>query len=105
MKNMSKRKKYYTGGFIVHPWETGSGKYVASYGNHNKTAKSFKTLKKAKAYLAKHKIKTALYDSPSGTKDLKIKNVYPKKQKRRKKRTSVNYGDNIIKNLERQFFG
>jgi len=57
-------------GFIVHPWETSDGKYSASYGNHNKTVKRFKTLKAAKAYLSKNKVTKALYDAPSGAKNV-----------------------------------
>lgn len=59
-------------GFIVHPFETGDSKYHASYGNHNKTVRSFNTLKEAKAYLRKNNLKSALYDHPSGAKDVKI---------------------------------
>lgn len=58
-------------GFIVHPFETGNSKYHASYGNHNKTIKSFKTLKEAKGYLKRKGIHTALYDNPSGAKEVK----------------------------------
>ena len=62
-------------GFIVHPWETADGKYSSSYGNHNRTAKNFKTLRLAKAYLIKNKIKEAVYDSPSGEKTILLKKV------------------------------
>ena len=66
-------------GFIVHPWETSDNKYHASYGNHNRTVKSFKTLKNAKSYLKRNKISEALYDSPSGNRKIvlsKIKKRY-----------------------------
>ena len=63
-------------GFIVHPWETADGKYHSSYGNNNKkTRKNFKTLKLAKAYLIKNKIKEALYDSPAGNRMILLKKV------------------------------
>ena len=55
-------------GFIVHPFETFSGKYHASYGNNNKTVKNFNTLSEAKAYLRSKGIEKADYDSPSGFK-------------------------------------
>jgi len=87
---MSKQKKYYFDGFIVHPFETTDNMYHASYGkNANKTVKSFKTLKEAKLYLAKNNVEEALYDSPSGD-----KTIYPVKYKKisskskRKKRKS-----------------
>ena len=58
-------------GFIVHPFETSDGKYSASYGNHNKTIKSFNTLGAAKKYLAQKGIQKANYDAPSGVKEVK----------------------------------
>jgi len=75
-------------GFIVHPFETADGKYHVSYGSHNKTVKSFKTLKESKQYLAKNNITKVLYDSPSGAKDIFIKKQN-KKKKRRKNRSSI----------------
>jgi len=74
-------------GFIVHPFETGSGQYHASYGNHNKTVRNFKTLRLAKSYLAKHGMKTALYDSPSGAKTLSISRLKNRRRMVRKRRT------------------
>ncbi len=68
-------------GFIVHPWETMDSKYHASYGNHNKTLKSFRTLKRAKSYLKRNKIKEALYDSPSGNKIIILSKIIRKKSK------------------------
>lgn len=65
-------EKYAKKGFIVHPYETGSGMFDSAYGNLNKTVKSFKTLTGAKTYLKKHGIKTASYDSPLGTKTISI---------------------------------
>jgi len=62
-------------GFIVHPFETSDGKYGASFGNHNKTSRSFKTLKSAKAYLKRNKIRNALYDAPRGTRFLKLSKI------------------------------
>jgi hypothetical protein len=59
-------------GFIVHPWETCDGKYSASYGDHNATAKSFNSLTEAKRYLARSGIQKAMYDSPSGNKDINL---------------------------------
>lgn len=55
-------------GFIVHPFETGDSKYHASYGNHNKTSRSFNTLKQAKSYLKRQGYNKAMYDAPSGIK-------------------------------------
>ena len=66
-------------GFIVHLWETSDNKYHSSYGNHNKTAKSFKTLKLAKSYLKRNKIKEALYDSPSGNKTIFLNKIKKRK--------------------------
>ncbi len=63
-------------GFIVHPFETGDNKYQASYGNHNRTVRSFNTLSEAKAYLRSKGITKALYDKPSGvvgTRTAKVK--------------------------------
>jgi len=59
-------------GFIVHPFET-SGGYHASYGNNNKTVRSFKTLRQAKQYLVKKGISQAMYDNPEGTRDISTK--------------------------------
>lgn len=71
-------------GFIVHPYETSDGKYHASFGDHNKTVKSFDTLKGAKKYLLKNKVKKAIYDSPStGHKEIELSKIKNKiKQKR-----------------------
>jgi len=66
-------------GFIVHPWETTDGKYHASYSNHNKTVKSFKTLKNAKSYLKRNKIQEALYDSPSGNRIIILSKIKKKR--------------------------
>lgn len=53
-------------GFIVHPFETSDNTYNASIGpNHNKTVKSFKTLRQAKQYLKRKGVPNALYDSPA----------------------------------------
>ncbi len=62
-------------GFIVHPFETGNGQYHASYGNHNKTVRSFSTLRQAKNHLRRQGIEHATYDSPSGVKLVATKNV------------------------------
>ena len=81
---MTKKKKSYYDGFIVHPYETTGGMYHASYGNQSKPH-LFKTLTEAKSWLAKNNVKEAIYDSPSGTKDIKIKKqVKYKKQKNKK---------------------
>ena len=80
-------------GFIVHPFETGNGKYHASYGNHNKTVKSFNTLREAKLYLQHNGIATALYDSPSGAKTITTKtNIYRKKINKPKKPFDIDFG-------------
>jgi hypothetical protein len=73
-------------GFIVHPYETGDSKYQASYGDNNRTNRSFNTLAEAKQHLKNKGIKTALYDSPGGARDIntttKIKhNVQHREQK------------------------
>lgn len=72
---MIKRKKILkeNSGFIVHPFETADGDWDASFGNHNKTSRGFKTFKKAKQYLKRNKIKKAIYDSPSGVKLINLK--------------------------------
>lgn len=68
-------------GFIVHPYETMNKKYHASYGNHNKTVKSFSTLKQAKTYLATKGIKKANYDSPAGYKTVTTKVTTTKRRR------------------------
>lgn len=73
-------------GFIVHPFETGDGGYHSSYGNHNKTIRSFKTLRKAKQYLSKHGYSKALYDNPSGVKTISTKII---RRKPRKKKLTI----------------
>lgn len=78
-------------GFIVHPFETGDRKYHASYGNANKTTKSFKNLRQAKAYIASHGVKKAIYDSPSGTKRVNT-TISSKRSSRPKKRSSNSFG-------------
>ena len=70
-------------GFIVHPFETGNNKYHASYDNHNKTVKSFNTLRDAKKYLKTKGYNKAMYDSPTGVKT--IKTTQPQKCKTRTK--------------------
>jgi len=89
---MVKRKEpRASSGFIVHPFETGNSKYHASYGNHNKTSRSFTTLNKAKEHLKRKGIKKALYDSPSGTKSIMLDKSATKKLKRRTTR-SLGFG-------------
>ena len=85
MVKKKSKKEYEKSGFIVHPYETTGGKYHASYGsNPNKTVKRFKTLKQSKAYLKKHNIKTALYDSPNGSRNIKIVKQVKKSSTKRK---------------------
>ena len=55
-------------GFIVHPFETGDGNYSASYGDHNKTVKSFQSFLEAESYLINHDIRKIIYKHPEGTK-------------------------------------
>jgi hypothetical protein len=79
--NIKEFKKYRKStGFIVHPFETGNNKYHASYGNHNKTVKSFNTLREAKSYLQRKGIEKADYDSPSGAKLVKTKSQIHRKK-------------------------
>jgi len=70
---MLKKLKKVNSGFIVHPFETGNRKFHASYGNHNRTVRSFKTLGKAKAYLKSKGIKKGIYDNPRGVRDFKFR--------------------------------
>jgi len=85
VKNWKNSKKT---GFIVHPFETADGSYHAGYGKDlNRTTKGFKTLGKAKAYLKTHKVRTALYDSPSGDRRLKISGRIAIRRKVRRRRS------------------
>ena len=70
-------------GFIVHPGFTGNNKYHASYGNHNKKPKSFKTMQEAKRYLANQGVKKAMYDAPNGIRTVKTTVRKAKKPVRR----------------------
>lgn len=71
-------------GFIVHPFETGNNMFHSSFGNHNKTVKSFKTLRDAKKYLVDNKVKGALYDAPQGVKVINL--VKPRRVRKPKKK-------------------
>jgi len=89
-------------GFIVHPFETSDNKYSASYGNHNKTSRSFTTLKQAKSYLKRKGIYKAIYDSPSGVKLINIGKTTKTRgnQKRRRRRRNpygIDFGINLWK--------
>lgn len=79
-------------GFIVHPYETATGKYHASYGNHNKTDKSFDTLRDAKRYLKRKGVENAVYDSPSGAKDVNLSKPIHQKKKRERNPLDINLG-------------
>jgi phage-related protein len=81
-----------TEGFIVHPYETVNNKYHASYGNDNKTVKSFKTLGQAKEYLKKHGMKSALYDAPSGARTVSVQ----VKRKIQAKKNRALFGNNWV---------
>ncbi len=84
-----KKKK----GFIVHPLETGSGSYDASYNNHNKTVKSFKTLREAKGYLAKKGVTKAVYDTPQGASEIQTQQTTTRrKTKKSKDPFNFNFG-------------
>lgn len=85
-------------GFIVHPFESFDGKsYDASYGNHNKTNRSFKTLSQAKNYLRKKGIQKADYDSPSGVKIILLKERIKRKIKSKLKQNPRNPIEEMIK--------
>lgn len=62
-------------GFIT--WQ-GRKDYRASYGDHNKTQKSFKTMREAKAYLKSKGITHSIYDS--GYRTTVVKNIVNKKK-------------------------
>lgn len=79
-------------GFIVHPFETSDGSYDASYGNHNKTQKKFRTLRDAKAYLKSRGVKSANYDMPSGVKRLNLTKSPKKKTVVRRKKVFGGFG-------------
>lgn len=71
-------------GFIVHPFETGDGKYSASWAPDNtRTHKSFNTLKEARGYLSRHNIERATYDGPAGAREINTKPKYVKKKEKK----------------------
>ncbi len=92
-KEQNQKEQKDKDGFIVHPFETGNKKYHASYGNHNKTQRSFLTLKRAKNYLRIHGVVQADYDSPSGIRILSLrKKTSYKKVIRRQPKTNTSFG-------------
>ena len=76
-----KKTKKEDRGFIVHPFETGDGKYHASYDNHNKTIKAFNTKREAVSYLKRKKVPSYLYDAPHGIQSTKV-SIKPRKRRR-----------------------
>lgn len=87
-------------GFIVHPFETGDNKFHASFGrNLNKTNKSFNTLAKAKEYLQRNKVKSALYDSPSGSRNINIDMIKKQIRAKVKKKRFDTFNNDPLKDL------